>query len=194
MKSRCPCTSTAWENTKQIALCLVGFWFSVFNLVQKLSWCWCTWGWACWRGATGCLSCGGIYVARRPSLACSLAQEHKCLGTVHGMVPPTNGGLGVLFGWQSLYWSLPFMFWGEKKHTNRLKGEDAHWQILPCVYPSGAASKHEHPWSSVFCKQTSRGKNLHFRQDIPREGKKNKSLFFLNKTKQSFLEDSIKPH
>lgn len=29
MKSRCPCTSTAWENTKQIALSLVGLCFSV---------------------------------------------------------------------------------------------------------------------------------------------------------------------
>lgn len=92
MKSRCPCTSTAWENTKQIALSLVGLWFSVSS--PGVDACG---GWACQRGAASCFSCSRIHIARGLSLACSFLWEWNHLG----MVPPPKGG------WEVVCWCLP---------------------------------------------------------------------------------------
>lgn len=173
MKSRCPCTSTARENKKQIAPSLVGLWFSVSSPGVDARG-----GWACEKGAASCLSCGGTHIAHGPSLACSSLWEWNHLG----MVSPPKGALMALRGWEVVCWCLPHTFCRGRRRVS------IGWKVKMLI------SKYHHVFTSLellqnvsipgtdFSAKRFEAKKFWFH--IPREKKPKSNKVVFKKTKK----------
>ena len=170
MKSRCPCTSTAWENTKQIALSLVGLRFSV--------------------SSPGLDACRAEHVREGQPAVLAVVGF-----TLHVDLP----WLALFYGTESILgWSHhQRVAWGDcvdERPCNDLchvcfrgrKRISIGWKVKMLI------SKYHRAFTSLellqnvsvhgtdFSANRLAVKNLHFTQDIPREKKQksNKFVFF----------------
>lgn len=183
MKSTCPCTSTAWENTKQIALSLVGLCFSVSSCVDA------RWAEHVGEGQTAALAVVGFTLhVDLPWLALYYGNESILGWSNHQRVAwgdciderPCNDLCHVCFRGRkriSIGWKVKMLI--SKYH---------------CVFTSLELLQNVSAHGSDFYANRLAVKNLCFTQDISREKSKSQTFFlcFKNKTKQSFLYDSIK--